>query len=393
MLISPPLQLPSIPNRAIKCCLLYPDHLNFPHVFERAILPFLKERFYLEYKTFPYQNIDRNLIQSVRTELREPCILIFAFYGEITLELSYKLGIAHAHDARVVLIDFRKNTLANFPNCINYDFLIQGVRLNSTRDNNIDEFFEKINSLMILCLSEDIREFLYEKAVALCEALEARSGCTIAKVDKTTFSKRIKDHEISECLDNYNKSTGILLFSVVKDVRALSQVLLGEDPLDGTPVIDNLDGSANLTSNFPIQIVANISNTNTQQKEQAVSEIKNDLRGANIANFANEVKDNARQQANQYNSSPENQSLAEAAKEIQSLIEQLSQTYPTDTMAEKNRFASAIVHQIDANPSLSDRILSASKAGGVAALEQFLNHPLSSFVIGAIEDWQKTKTP
>jgi hypothetical protein len=87
------------------------------------------------------------------------------------------------------------------------------------------------------------------------------------------------------------------------------------------------------------------------------------------------------------------QNLAEVAQEIQILIDRLSQSYPTTTMPEKVGFASAIVQQIDTNPSLSTRVLSASKAGGTAAIGQFLNHPLSSFIIAAIEDWQKTKQP
>jgi hypothetical protein len=75
----------------------------------------------------------------------------------------------------------------------------------------------------------------------------------------------------------------------------------------------------------------------------------------------------------------------------QRCIEQLAQTYPTDTMTAKVAFADAVVQHIDANPSLSDRLLSASKAGGIAALEQLLNHPLSSFIMAAIADWQTTK--
>ena len=91
---------------------------------------------------------------------------------------------------------------------------------------------------------------------------------------------------------------------------------------------------------------------------------------------------------NHYNSA----NLAEPAKEIQDLIEQLAKTHPTDTRAAKNSFADQIVEQIDANPSLSRRLLSATKTGGIAAIEQFLSHPAVSFVVAAIEDWEKTKT-
>jgi internalin A len=87
------------------------------------------------------------------------------------------------------------------------------------------------------------------------------------------------------------------------------------------------------------------------------------------------------------------QNLAESAKEIQALIDQLAKTYPTDTRAAKNGFADEIVKQIDTNPAITNRLLSATKAGGVAAIEQFLNHPAVSFIVAAIEDWEKTKNP
>jgi internalin A len=153
------------------------------------------------------------------------------------------------------------------------------------------------------------------------------------------------------------------------------------DRLSKTP---NQPPEATITPSFQVNFI------NQPNQEQSVSNFTNNNQGP-IANFANEVKDNARQQANQYNQNAEKQSLAEAAKEIQDLIEQLSSTYPTETVPAKVSFAGEIVKQIDRDPSLSHRLLSASKAGSIAAIGQFLNHPLSSFVIAAIEDWQKSK--
>lgn len=43
------------------------------------------------------------------------------------------------------------------------------------------------------------------------------------------------------------------------------------------------------------------------------------------------------------------------------------------------------------DPSLAQRIISALGAGSTSALEQFLNHPAASFVMAALEDWQKTR--
>ena len=85
------------------------------------------------------------------------------------------------------------------------------------------------------------------------------------------------------------------------------------------------------------------------------------------------------------------QNLAQAAAEIQALLEQLDKTYSTDTTKGKMELAASAIAQIDSNPTLTARILSALKVGSVKAFEQFLSHPAASFVIGALEDWQKTK--
>ena len=41
---------------------------------------------------------------------------------------------------------------------------------------------------------------------------------------------------------------------------------------------------------------------------------------------------------------------------------------------------------IEQDSSLTQRLLSAAKAGSLAAIESMLNHPAASFVIAAIED-------
>ena len=85
------------------------------------------------------------------------------------------------------------------------------------------------------------------------------------------------------------------------------------------------------------------------------------------------------------------QDLAQAAADIQALLEQLEKTYPTNTFAGKVAIANETIQQIDNNPNLTLKILSAIKAGGTSALDSLLDHPAASFVIGALEDWQQSK--
>ncbi|WP_234017057.1 hypothetical protein [Nostoc sp. 'Lobaria pulmonaria (5183) cyanobiont'] len=85
------------------------------------------------------------------------------------------------------------------------------------------------------------------------------------------------------------------------------------------------------------------------------------------------------------------QSLAEAVAEVQKILEQLEKSYSTETKEGKEAIAIETIRQIDSNPTLAARILSALTEGSVSAFEQFLNHPAASFVIAALADWQKTK--
>lgn len=83
--------------------------------------------------------------------------------------------------------------------------------------------------------------------------------------------------------------------------------------------------------------------------------------------------------------------LAEAAAEIQQLLENLEKSHPANTTAGKMAIATEAISQIDSNPTLAAGILSALKAEGISTFEQLLNHPAASFLVGALADWQETK--
>ena len=86
------------------------------------------------------------------------------------------------------------------------------------------------------------------------------------------------------------------------------------------------------------------------------------------------------------------QNLAEAVRDIQELLEQLEKTYPSETTMDRMKIATEVITHIDNHPTKAQKIFNAIKAGGVAAVEQLLNHPASSFVIAALNDWQKSKS-
>jgi hypothetical protein len=117
---------------------------------------------------------------------------------------------------------------------------------------------------------------------------------------------------------------------------------------------------------------------------------KYDQRQANIGGIVDTAQSGSNVQFTQnINAAEQQKNLAQAAKEIQQLLEQLSKTYPTVTMSDKMKLAAEATQQIEHNPILMQKVISALKAGSIAALEQLLNHPAASFVIAAFEDLQK----
>jgi uncharacterized protein YjbI with pentapeptide repeats len=83
------------------------------------------------------------------------------------------------------------------------------------------------------------------------------------------------------------------------------------------------------------------------------------------------------------------QDLAAAAQDIQSLLNQLSQTYPSTTITEQATLATKAVEEIEKNPPLKARVVGALKAGGVEALKELIDHPAVAIVLAALEGWQK----
>ena len=96
--------------------------------------------------------------------------------------------------------------------------------------------------------------------------------------------------------------------------------------------------------------------------------------GGNIHNYAAENKQN----------------LAEAAAEIRQLLDELAQSYPTQTMPEKMVVATKAIEKIESDPNWKKRVINAAKVGGVQALEKAIDNPFGAFVAGAIEGWQES---
>ncbi|MDJ0600259.1 MAG: pentapeptide repeat-containing protein, partial [Crocosphaera sp.] len=154
----------------------------------------------------------------------------------------------------------------------------------------------------------------------------------------------------------------------------------------------NMQQTINLLATRPIKI----DNTNTN-----IQEYKNmsDNRKINTRNYTEgnssrttNINDQGINVEGDYYINPETrQNLAEAAGEIQELLDKLSETYPTNTTTGKIKIAGKALEKIENNPQLKQKLLSAIKAGSLAAMDSMLDHPAASFFIAAMEDLQNNR--
>ncbi|HIK11083.1 MAG TPA: hypothetical protein IGS52_12570 [Oscillatoriaceae cyanobacterium M33_DOE_052] len=79
---------------------------------------------------------------------------------------------------------------------------------------------------------------------------------------------------------------------------------------------------------------------------------------------------------NTHSTSAQQKNLTEAAAEIQQLLAQLSQSYPTTTAKEKRDLAIKAIEEIDKNPDIKAKVINALRAGGTAALMELINNPV-----------------
>jgi hypothetical protein len=99
-------------------------------------------------------------------------------------------------------------------------------------------------------------------------------------------------------------------------------------------------------------------------------------------NQAGAAGKNARSDGNTFIYSKQKPELAEAAAAIQNLLRQLEQTNPSATDVEKVAYVNK-----ETTLNFKNRVVSALKAAGETAIEEFLNNPYVNVVKDAVKGW------
>jgi uncharacterized protein YjbI with pentapeptide repeats len=81
--------------------------------------------------------------------------------------------------------------------------------------------------------------------------------------------------------------------------------------------------------------------------------------------------------------------VSDAAAKIQKLLQQLEQTYPTNTPLEKQMVVTEVIKHIESNPHLKERVIEALKGVSIEAVKELIDHPLVNVLMAALEGYQE----
>lgn len=85
----------------------------------------------------------------------------------------------------------------------------------------------------------------------------------------------------------------------------------------------------------------------------------------------------------------ERRAISDTAIKIQKLLQQLEQTYPTNTPLEKQLVVTEVIKHIESNFNLKTRVVGALKGVSIDALKELIDHPLANVLLAALEGYQE----
>jgi hypothetical protein len=350
----------------IKCCIVFP--VAYTSFFEIIVSDFLNREFDLEYKFFAYENTNKEIVDFIKNTCESPCILVIAFAGRLSLEHFYKLGIAHALNTCVILIELRKEDGYSLPDYINYKFVIHAVPFSKKED--IENLLQKIRDVIAASLFVNTVEVLYQEALSIITTMEGIKYINIAKVDKETFIQRLSDQDISLCLNSRRASRKILLERIILDEFSLAHVYL-------------------VVGDF-LSKIEEVNPMGNRDKYTLIGEyISGDkILGDKVMGNKDTIAGNKIQTGNVAgdaitgNKIVNSQNLTQAAQEIKELLDRISATDQTNN---STLIAIQAIEAIEKNPTLKDRIINAVKEAGFAAIDAAVDHPAIKIVTAAIK--------
>ena len=157
--------------------------------------------------------------------------------------------------------------------------------------------------------------------------------------------------------------------------RAVAEMGLKGDPYRQRSPYDNTSVIVNIGKNM----------TNQQNPDMSSTKIQHYGKGDNIYTSDTVGRDKI---GTQYNYAPD---LTQAAKDIKSLLEQLSKDYDITTPTGQMMVGAKAVEATENNPTLKNRVVTALQSLGETALDELIEHPAAKIFLAGAKGFIKGK--
>ena len=225
-------------------------------------------------------------------------------------------------------------------------------------------------------------------------------NCPTCKPSLTPFTFTLD--RLYTCLDRNRYTIECHESGEDVQVRGLIDGVIQEDPEDFEDSLEDYSGKRdryrvsrrriNSTPTTPTIII-----NNANQQEQTMNNDKiwngNRIAGDNVMGDKDTIAGNKMRtgdvagDAIAGNKIVNTQNLTEAAKDIKTLINQLSTNYDTSTPSGKRKLTDKILETLEGDTTIQTRTLNALKEAGKAALETAIDHPIAKVLVAGLEGY------
>ena len=402
-------------DKKIKSChLFFPENASDLSSFLSA---YISRKFKIECNCIDYKiKLSPECVNKIRQELNTNGIFLIAYEEKISPENCYKLGLVNAHNKPIILVNLSRNRNHVIPNYIlNYvKFRLQLNLIEKSdqellidkNESGLDSFLESLDNILKLFIINDIDSILYQKAIEYCQDLE---GDLHSPIEKNVFSRKMSEGDTRKRLRHlYLNNDQKLFYELINlvivnkrelsfDIQPFSDKVSSESNYHGDGAKKQNRGDNATTMNVYGNIYGNINSQNTQggqpimEDNQAKRLIKTETYNEQTGNFGigqmsgGEIKDGAK--VGGIINESQQKSLAEVAKEIQELLEQLSQANPTTKTTEQMIVVGKAIDIIEENPSFKSKVIKVLKAVSKESFKEAVDHPLANIFIAGVEAW------
>jgi len=212
-----------------RICIAFP---NTQHYLCNSVAKHVRKTFNTECDVIIY-DFNKDKIKQIQNILQEKCILIIGYEGKISIENSYKLGLAHAHGIQVILVNLlplfdkgKNNINSGVPLYVRYQYLI------IFDPENPKEFLDRIESILSVLLKGSLIDALYQRALDIWTSVEDKARCSIQKTNKTSFEDNLLNLPRSErdslydlYINNDDSLYDILVSALAENIEMVLKVL------------------------------------------------------------------------------------------------------------------------------------------------------------------------